>query len=612
MRLKDAIGTIRKNKKKRELTPLVTVWTEQADDRTSIPLAEYPRPQMQRRDWICLNGWWDYAITGRKDKFSEPDGQILVPFSPETARSAVRRTLMPGEALWYRREIILPEMQPANRLLLHFGAVDERCTVWCNGVKLGRHRGGYLPFTFDITEHVSAGRNILLVRVLDDTDRSEACRGKQKLSPGGMFYTAQSGIWQTVWMERVPEVFIRKMQITPDISRGEISVRILADRAADGFIEIGCPGTWPEEKEIRADTADGCISGGRPAQRVRFRAADFDEDGRVSCIARIQAPVLWSPESPVLYPLRIRLGEDEVSSYFAMRSFGKGKDAAGRPCLMLNGEPYFFNGVLDQGYWPESLMTEPSDEAMCFDIRQMKKLGFNMLRKHVKVEPLRWYYHCDRIGMAVWQDMVCGGGELNSLLVTYAPTVAPPFGRLLSDCHYHLFSRDDGGERERFEEQLTGMIDLLYNVPCISLWVIFNEGWGQFDAARLTELVRHADPTRLIDHASGWFDQGAGDVRSIHNYFRTLKVEEDPYGRPCVLSEYGGAACCIPGHYSAESTYGYHNEEPETFAEKFRSQMEEIRRLGAEGLAAAVYTQVSDIEEEVNGLLTYDRKVNKG
>ena len=655
MRLKDALGTLFPDKKNRADKTLVTRWTEEADDRAEIPLAEYPRPQLRRAEWTCLNGWWEYAFTRREEPWRGPEGEILVPFSPETSRSAVGKTLWPGEALWYRRELPIEECRPGQRLILHFGAVDERCTVWLNGKRMGRHRGGYLPFSFDITEAARAGLNELLVRVLDDTDEGPACRGKQRLKPGGMFYKGQSGIWQTVWMERVPENYIRKIKITPDLEKGEVEIRVLACSASGGVIEIGRPGIYSERELVfegadesarggawpgGADSAEGgarlggaesaredARTGGDDNQADRFshkvlkpdsaaislriKEGDFDEAGRAKYIFRMEDPAYWSPESPVLYPVRIRLGEDEASTYFAMRSFGKGTDAGGHPCLTLNGEPYFFHGVLDQGYWPESLMTAPSDEALLFDIRQMKSHGFNMLRKHIKVESLRWYYHCDRLGMVVWQDMVSGGGKLNSVLCTYAPTVLPGFGHRFSDRNYRLLSREDAKERVRYEEQLLEMIDLLGSEPCIGLWVIFNEGWGQFDSARLSRAARRADPSRLVDHASGWFDHGVGDVRSIHNYYQKLAVHQDPWGRAFVLSEYGGYACCIPGHYSSQRTYGYHNETPETFSGSFYELTEKIRSMHPEGLAAAVYTQVSDIEDEVNGILTYDRKVDK-
>ena len=628
MRIGDALGAMFRKKEDKPYIPLTTVWSEQADDAKDVPLAEYPRPQMARREWECLNGWWEYAITGRAERFSAPDGKILVPFSPESARSGVERTLKPEEALWYRREIRIGEKRAGARLLLHFGAVDERCTVWWNGKRLGAHRGGYLPFSFDVTEYVRAGRNTLMLRVLDASDAGTACRGKQKLAPGGMFYSAQSGIWQTVWMEWVPENDIRELVITPDPAKGEVEIGVRMAVPAAGRIRI-----LPDDRETDSGS-DNPAAGAAEARQEEFpeqpaaearreefseksaiEAAWCEEDFDASGLTRVRIPLadphLWTPEDPYLYTLQIAAGEDSVSSYFAMRSFGTGTDAAGRPCLLLNGKPYFFHGVLDQGYWPESLMTAPSDEAMIFDIAQMKDAGFNMLRKHVKVEPLRWYAHCDRLGMVVWQDMVNGGGEIPALLCTYLPTGVPALGRHLRDDAYALLARKDGKARQLFEEQLEEMIRTLYSVPCIGMWVIFNEGWGQFDAARLAETVRRLDPTRVIDHASGWFDQGAGDVRSVHNYFRELTVEEDAGGRPFVLSEYGGLACDIPGHVASEHAYGYHTETPETFPQSFRALMDRVRSLAGRGLAGAVYTQVSDIQEERNGLLTYDRKVRK-
>ena len=294
-----------------------------------------------------------------------------------------------------------------------------------------------------------------------------------------------------------------------------------------------------------------------------------------------------------------------------MRSFGTGVTPAGQPCLTLNGSPYFFNGVLDQGYWPESLMTAPADEAMIFDITEMKRLSFNTIRKHLKIEPARWYYHCDRLGMVVWQDMVNGGGPLNKLLVTYMPTVLPVVGSHLKDDHYKLLSRSSKKSRDQFEKDTLRMIRLLYNSPCIGLWTLFNEGWGQFDSLRITERIKAEDPTRPVDHASGWFDQNGGDILSVHNYYSALRAKQDKQGRPCVLTEYGGCDCLISDHVMSETTYGYRHYEPEEFAEAVHSLIEECRSLREEGLAGAIYTQLSDIEEETNGLLTWDRKVCK-
>ena len=598
MRLKDAIASLQLGRKKETLIKeLTTIWTEQADDGPqAVPLPEYPRPQLRRPDWTCLNGWWDYGIcpSGEAGKASKgpADGQILVPFSPETRRSGVGRTLQPGETLWYRRTINDLQLPEGSRLLLNFGAVDERCAVYWNGQKVGAHRNGYLSFRFDVTQFVKPGANKLKVYVRDDTDEGNECRGKQTLEPGGMYYHAQSGIWQTVWLETVPECYLKDLKITPKVE----------EEAVD--LELSFAGECGQTDNVRQVRISVGGFEGETEDTLTFPL-----EHHMKVRIPVREPRLWSPEHPELYQLRIEAGEDLVDSYFAMRSFGTGEDEEGRMRLLLNGRPYFFNGILDQGYWPESLMTPPSDEALIYDIEQMKALGFNMLRKHVKIEPARWYYHCDRLGMVVWQDMVNGGGPVPKLLETYLPTVIPAAGKILRDDHYKLLKREDEAARKRFEKDLVRMVRQLYNCPCIGLWVPFNEGWGQFDALRLTDLIWKEDPARPVDHASGWFDQGGGDIRSVHNYFRPLAVERD--SRAFVISEYGGTNCQIAEHSMSEEVYGYHNVTAEEFPQAFADTMNKIRSLEADGLCGAVYTQVSDIEEETNGLLTYDRKVRK-
>ncbi len=601
VRIKDEIASLQLGRKKNtHVNQLSTVWSEKAlDGPEAVPLAEYPRPQMRRENWTCLNGWWDYSIRSDERqqepgavRTAEPDGRILVPFSPETVRSGVGRTLQPGETLWYAREIEMSDLPAGRRLLLHFGAVDERCRVWWNGIEAGSHRNGYLSFTFDVTEYVRDGANLLQVAVQDDTDKGTACRGKQTLKPGGMYYHAQSGIWQTVWLETVPDHYLTDFRITPDPEGEAVGLQLFFSSEAETDVTVSLEG---EEYSFT----------GESGMQIRIP---------------VPKPRLWSPEEPELYPFRIRVRKsghnpetdeeaDAVDSYFAMRSFGIGEDEAGRPCLLLNGSPFFFHGVLDQGYWPESLMTAPADEALIYDIEAMKKAGFNMLRKHVKIEPARWYYHCDRLGMVVWQDMINGGGPVPKLLETYLPNIIPAIIDHMPDDRYRILAREDAQARVEFEEDLLEMVRVLYNCPCIGLWTPFNEGWGQFDALRLSEMVKAADPTRPVDHASGWFDQGGGDLRSIHNYFRPLKVEKE--ARPCVLTEYGGINCTIPGHSMSEEVYGYQKSDPAAFPDTFRALMDQISRLKADGLAGAVYTQVSDIEEETNGILTYDRKVMK-
>ena len=610
MRIFDALSAAGAGRgKERTLIELSTIWSEQ--DGNKKPLAQYPRPQLRRGDWMCLNGYWHYAFTDKGIRPEKFDGRILVPFSPETSRSGVGKRLEPGGYLWYFRSVDLAKLPEGRRLLLHFGAVDERCIVWWNGKLLGSHRNGYLPFSFDVTDLVREGKNTIWVRVQDDTDAGGACCGKQTLSPKGMFYTAQSGIWQSVWMETVPENFIEDVKITPLFDEGEVRLELSLTQAQEIQILVcGRDSTYihrvgAEEFTYvthRFSEKVDCFVNGHEAQQA---------------VAQVQIALPevcpWSPEEPFLYRLVITAGEDCVESYFAMRKFSLGKDEYGHTRLLLNNEPYFFHGVLDQGYWPESLYTPPSDEAMVFDIKKMKALGFNTMRKHIKIEPMRWYYHCDRLGMIVWQDMINGGGKPDLKRLCYLPTAVPAVTQRIRDNDYRFFGRTDQRERRRWEEECMEMVRQLYNCPCIAMWVPFNEGWGQFDALRITERIRSIDTTRLIDHASGWFDQGGGDIRSVHNYFRPLRVTKDrAEERAFVISEYGGLTCPVKGHTCAKEVYGYRAyETPAAFTKAFKEQQKKLRALERQGLCGAVYTQVSDVEEEINGLYTYDRKICK-
>ncbi len=579
--------------RKVEKAGLCTVWSEQAD--TEDIFSEYPRPQFRRKNWINLNGYWNYAFTETSSRPEKLDGKILVPFAPESSRSGVLKRLEPGQYLWYCREVQM-NIFPGKRLILHFDAVDQKCAVWWNGKALGIHENGYLPFAFDVTDYLKEGRNTIWVRVEDDTDQGTGCRGKQVLKPGGMFYTPVSGIWQTVWMEWVPEKRLDALKITPLFDESKVRLELTVTEPLDAEVEI----------HTGEETLAYCLHA-----EDFSKAADSDTQ-RYTAAADIEMMDVhpWSPEDPYLYEMTIRAGKDQVESYFAMRKFSRGVDEKGIPRLMLNNEPYFFHGILDQGYWPETLLTPPSDEAMIFDIEQIKRLGFNMMRKHIKIEPLRWYYHCDRIGMVVWQDMINGGGPIKMPLVTYLPTILPGCVDKISDKWYGFFSRTDKKAREKWIEDCIEMVNYLYNCPSIGLWVPFNEGWGQFEANRVTELIRQADPTRMIDQASGWYDQKGGDVKSVHNYFRKLKVEKDE--RPFVISEYGGYVLSTKGHTYDEKVYGYRvYKDQKSFAEAYENLMKEIYNLVPQGLCGAVYTQVSDIEEEINGLFTYDRKVCK-
>ncbi len=524
---------------------------------------EYPRPQMERSRWMDLCGPWEYAITKTAQRPSQWDGQIQVPFSPEAPASGVSRLLQPGEFLWYRRKVSFDK--EGDCVLLHFGAVDQRAVVWCNGQEVGAHLGGYAPFTVELTKALDEDRSgEIVVAVQDDTDKSYFARGKQKMKRGGIWYTPQSGIWQPVWAETVPQEYIQSLHITP--------------RFDESVVEISA----------------------EPGGVVHFMGKDYP------CPARVPVPdfISWSPEDPHLYDFTVTLGTDEVKSYFAMRKFAV---ADGK--LWLNGEPYFLNGVLDQGYTPEGLYTYPSDEAMISDIRLAKEMGFNTLRKHVKVEPLRWYYHCDRLGMLVWQDMPNGGGSYNPAVVAL-PMAG---GRSLKDDKYKLFGRDDVLSRQQYYTELREMVTTLYNSPCVAMWVPFSSGWGQFDSARAMKFIQSMDDTRTIDPASGWHDQKIGEVKSEHIYFTKYRYKPDKLGRAVLLSEFGGYNLRIWGHTWNAKDLGYNSCVDETdFASKLRTLYDrEIRPAKAKGLAAAIYTQLTDVEDEINGLVTYDRQVVK-
>ncbi|MET9064081.1 glycoside hydrolase family 2 protein [Streptosporangium sandarakinum] len=547
------------------------------------PLPEYPRPQLVRDSHLSLNGRWLYAISddppGTYDPPETYDGEIVVPYSPEAPLSGVNRQLLPGQTLWYRRSFDLPDDFADGRVILHFGAVDQTCRVWVNDVEAGGHTGGYLPFSFDVTDALRPSGNTLVVAVRDDTGNGP--RGKQRLRRGGIWYTAQSGIWQTVWAECVPEVHVERLTLTPLLDDSCVEVTV---HAAGGEARV----------EISAGdetVAHATVPAGRPV--------------------RVPLPEVraWSPEDPFLYDVTVSLGPDRVRGYFGMRSFSVGPDADGVPRLLLNGRPYFHAGVLDQGYWPDGLYTPPSDEAMIRDIATMKRLGFTMLRKHIKIEPLRWYHHCDRLGMLVWQDMVNGGEPYRPWVIT-APAVLP-FVRL-DDRRHHWFGRADAAGRTAFETDMRATVEHLRNVVSLAVWVPFNEGWGQFDAARIADELARLDPTRTVDHASGWHDQGAGDLRSLHVYFRRFRPPR-PDGRVLVLSEYGGYGLRAVGHTWGEKEFGYRRYRTvDALGEAFtRLHEEQVIPAIARGLSATVYTQLSDVEDEINGLLTYDRAVLK-
>ena len=596
MNLLSALRSVRLFSKKEKLQPLMTPWGETLDP--EHVLEEYPRPQMRRSEYLNLNGYWNYAIRADRRHPDTFDGKILVPFSPEAPLSGVNRQLKPREMLIYERTLP-PEAVPSDghRCILHFGAVDQFARVTVNGQPVCSHIGGYLPFSADITEYLQDVRNLLTVYVEDRSDTSYHSVGKQKLKHGGMFYTAQSGIWQTVWIELVPSVYVQELHIEPLYDKETVQVQVRLNRPLP-------TGHGEDAVFCHVLDADGLIVSKGICTNSSDSLCDY------SCYCDVDRMQSWTPERPYLYQLRVCAGEDEVTGYFAMRTFTIEDDADGHPRFCLNHEPLFLNGVLDQGYWPDGLYTAPSDKALVFDIQTMKELGFNMMRKHVKIEAARWYYHCDRLGMIVWQDMVNGGGY-RAPFMTWLPAVLPSFKIHFTDKCYALLCRKNVRGREEFIQECRDSVAALKAFPCISTWVIFNEGWGQFDSKKLTCLFRELDSSRLIDSASGWFDRRQGDFKSEHNYFDRQFIIPDK--RAYVISEYGGYTCQIKEHVATASVYGYKVfPSADSFREGYERLMEdEITPLIEKGLCGAVYTQVSDIEDEINGLLTYDRKICK-
>ena len=532
--------------------------------------AEYPRPQLVRERWQNLNGLWEFALQPALSK-EQPevfDQRILVPFPPESALSGVMERV-DGQRLWYRRTFTVPQAWAGQRVLLHFGAVDWDTTVWLNGVQVGEHKGGYDPFSFDITEALSgAGPHELKLSVWDPANAWTQPRGKQVLSPEGIWYTPSSGIWQTVWLEPVPQTHLTGLKLEPDIDAGVLKVSAAATGSeGDTTVEVS-------------------VLDGKPIAEAT---------GAVGQTLELAIPEakLWSPNTPFLYDLSVRLLRDgkvidQVTSYAGMRKISLGQDEAGVTRLFLNNQPLFQFGVLDQGFWPDGLYTAPTDAALRYDLEAAKKLGFNTVRKHVKVEPARWYYWADKLGVLVWQDMPNGDALMG-----------PGEGELLRD--------EDSAEQ--FDLELKRLLDTHMNHPSIVMWVLFNEGWGQYDTVRLTEWLKMYDPSRLINSVSGWNDMGVGDVRDIHNYPDPLAPPQEP-DRAAVLGEFGGLGLPVVGHtWQDQANWGYQEyENADALLGAYQAMLKTVRNLSeAQGLAAAIYTQLTDVETEVNGLLTYDR-----
>lgn len=548
---------------------LMTKWGE--DLNKNCPLSEYPRPQFKRDSYLNLNGVWQCEFCESEEIPSKFSYDIVVPFSPETPLSGVNRMLKSNEYLIYNKKFDLPEDFNKGKVFVHFGAVDQIAKVYLNGRFVGVHHGGYTPFSFEVS-HLIQEHNTLNVVVRDLTEKNEYSRGKQKTNRGGIWYSAQSGIWQTVWLESTPDEYIPNVRITPDLDNQTVTFE------ADGNITV--QKLIYDGENLIADTTD--------------------------TVVKLENVKEWSPENPFLYDVVFKYKDDEVRSYFGMRKFSVGTDDNGMPRLMLNNKPYFMNGLLDQGYYPDGFLTPPSNKAMEFDVKSVKNLGFNMLRKHIKIEPMLWYHYCDVNGIIVWQDMINGGGNYG-LEVSAIPFV----GINLDDSNYNTFKRTSLEARKLYYKELEEMIAALYNCPCIAVWVPFNEGWGQFDSNYAYTLVKAMDNTRIVDSASGWHDRGQTDVISKHIYFTPIKVHSG--NKPWCLTEFGGLSTRVKGHTFNNKMFGYkifNSKQGLTKAYKSLFEKTIIPQI-KDGLSATVYTQVTDVEDELNGLFTYDRKVQK-
>jgi beta-galactosidase/beta-glucuronidase len=554
--------------------PLMTQWAEEVNPGSVLP--EYPRPQMEREDWLNLNGLWDYAIVPAAEEKPEAfDGKILVPFVPESSLSGVGKSVGPENRLWYHRRFAIPEGWKGRQVMLNFGASDWETKVWVNGQEMGSHKGGYDPFSFDITDALKGrGQQEIVVSVWDPVDQGTQPRGKQVLKPESIWYTSVTGIWQTVWLEPVNRSHIRSLNIITDVDRNEVVMTAeLSEEAAAGHI-----------LEVLVLSKDG------------ETVAESNSESNVVVIPIVD-PVLWTPDYPYLYEFSLNLTGDDgviadnITGYFGMRKVSLGKDEKGFTRMMLNDEFVFQFGPLDQGWWPDGLYTAPTDEALKYDIEVTKELGFNMARKHVKVEPERWYYWCDKLGLLVWQDMPSGDEYI---------------GRNDPD-----IIRTPESE-EQYKTELLAMIHNRYNHPSIIVWVPFNEGWGQFKTAEIVDLIRAADVTRLINPTSGWTDRKVGDIMDIHAYPGPAMPEPEEK-RAIVLGEFGGLGLPLEGHtWQSKDNWGYRSyDSREKLLEAYTGLIKELMPMVKKGLSAAVYTQTTDVEIEVNGLMTYDRAVIK-
>ena len=603
------IKSIPKEHEREEMAPLITEFGERLahDDVCWV----HPRPRLERAAWKPLDGWWECAFVKAEHaaaawKTAEPpaaiDTPIRVPFSPEAALSGVGRQLQPDELLWYRCMFTPPEPYDGGSCILTFDGVDHACSVYVNGRKVAEHEGAYLPFSIDITDDLREGdeENELCLCVYDPSETGMQLRGKQKLERGGMWYTAQSGIWQSVWLESRPHTCIEELQVEPNPQTGEVSVNVRSSGVAMLEVEL-------------CDPEGASVTIVRQSRRVHGLMT-------VTCV--VPEHRLWSPQDPALYRLQVTYGEDVVKSFFGFRAVSVEPDDHGDLRICVNHQPIFLRGLLDQGYWPEGLMTPPCHEAMRADIEAAKTLGFNMVRKHIKVESERFYALCDECGLLVLQDMPSGGAVPSDHWSRNLPTLYRRSWHGQRDDtpkgHRRLGSQD-AAYRSEWTRTCTDAISRLRDYCCVIGWVLFNESWGQFDAAKATQLAYELDPSRPVLSSSGWYDQGVGDIRGVHNYFRGIHVFADPYAkrgepprRVQLYSEFGGLTWSVAGHSALPHSYGY--AEFETFDDWKRALQELLAQadaMEADGLAGFVYTELTDIEEETNGLLTYDRRVNK-
>ena len=565
--------------------PMLTPWSKQVN--RALPLNEYPRPEMVRKQWANLNGSWDYAIEPASNNFpARWQGKILVPFPVESYLSGVQKRVSPDSALWYRRSFTV-KAHGGGKVLLYFGAIDWKSEVFLNGSKIARHEGGYDGFSMDITSFLKAGEQSLVVKVWDPTDAGEQGRGKQVRNPKGIYYTPVTGIWQTVWYEIVPPTYIASYRSVADIDQSRISIQPDVQHLLPGdnlSLDILLNGRKVVSAAVSGDQSFDCA------------------------LAKAQ---LWTPAAPHLYYFRMKVMRkrkmiDEVEGYFGMRKIEVAKDRNGSNRIYLNHLPLFQYGPLDQGYWPDGIYTAPTEEALLSDINAMKDMGFNMVRKHVKVEPSRWYYHCDRLGLIVWQDMPSGYGEIVPVKDHDKSVKGDSLALLYPDV------KRSAASEEGFRTEWKNIITQLYNHPSICVWVPFNESWGQFKTNEIIKWTKSLDPSRLVDGPSGWIDRGEGDFHDYHLYGNRLSVSFPLENRALVIGEFGGLGYLDTAHAYSKKVWSYHGfRSTDSLRLAYDQLVDRLMELKAQGFSAAVYTQLTDVETEINGIISYDRKLIK-